>query len=487
MKFPRTVKFIPALLIFMITGASVYVDFFEDPRLLKTPNIMDYLFYFAVRVLFWLTSAYLLNRFFDKFIWGGLIKIPAGKGKSRLPDFFSVFFYTVAIALIVADAIGIPLSSELLVIFLLILIFGLMLRPKFVSLFEHGFISSEKPFNIGDWIELIGKDDRLHVIGEITDIDRGSIRLKNEDNSLMIFPNNMLNEFVIKNYYGFNKENRFSVEYILSATIPIEIVKRILVAGTDHAMIKLGIKKKRETECYVSPVDVKTMKYEVFFWLAPWKNVSPAKAKDIISEYTWKHLEAAGIIAINSSVYNETLLSVEYKEGKKRLLKRVDLFTGLTSDEIDYLSQKVSVRRYNINEEIISAGAEGESMFVISEGFVSVNIKGKEDKNIVVSYLSPGSFFGEMSLLTGQKRSATIRTESEVICLELIKGVFQEILVRREDIINEIGRVIEKRESENIAMLADDKGKRDSFIHGFANKVKSFFGLSKISGNKKCE
>jgi branched-chain amino acid transport system substrate-binding protein len=80
----------------------------------------------------------------------------------------------------------------------------------------------------------------------------------------------------------------------------------------------------------------------------------------------------------------------------------------------------MTMRTFAPGTQVISAGDAGQSMFLLSEGLTSVLVKG-EDGEVDVATLRPGDFFGEMSLLTGEPRSATIMTLSETVAFEIDK------------------------------------------------------------------
>ena len=76
---------------------------------------------------------------------------------------------------------------------------------------------------------------------------------------------------------------------------------------------------------------------------------------------------------------------------------------------MDQLSSSVNRRQFKVGETIIKQGDKGESMFLVTEGVVQVIIKDTKGKEIIIDNLTIGEVFGEMTLLTGSKRSATVK------------------------------------------------------------------------------
>jgi CRP-like cAMP-binding protein len=96
------------------------------------------------------------------------------------------------------------------------------------------------------------------------------------------------------------------------------------------------------------------------------------------------------------------------------------LFKPFADGELAGLAERMTMRQFAPGAQIIIAGDTGQSMFLLSEGLTSVLVKG-EDGEVDVATLRPGDFFGEMSLLTGDPRSATIMAPSETVAFEIDK------------------------------------------------------------------
>ena len=97
-----------------------------------------------------------------------------------------------------------------------------------------------------------------------------------------------------------------------------------------------------------------------------------------------------------------------------------------------------------------------------------------------VADISPGKFFGEMSLLTGEPRSATIKAATNVLAYEIKKLHIEGFLKDRPEIIDQIGEIVAQRqlntttELEKLRMTADT-GYKESFSEQIASKIRSFF------------
>ena len=104
--------------------------------------------------------------------------------------------------------------------------------------------------------------------------------------------------------------------------------------------------------------------------------------------------------------------------------------TALTADDLQRLAEGLHVRLFAPGETILRQGDAGESFFVIHRGHVSVHV-GTDGAQQEVARLGAGQFFGEMSLMTGDRRSATVRArEPRVVESPLWKERVRERLQR---------------------------------------------------------
>ncbi len=114
-----------------------------------------------------------------------------------------------------------------------------------------------------------------------------------------------------------------------------------------------------------------------------------------------------------------------------QLLREVALFSGLKEDELDALVEVTVRKTFQKHSVILLAEEEGNSLFIIQKGRVKVSILSEDGREIVLTILGDREFFGEMSLLDGLPRSAT------VIALEDTEAV----MLRREDLLRLIERI----------------------------------------------
>jgi len=168
---------------------------------------------------------------------------------------------------------------------------------------------------------------------------------------------------------------------------------------------------------------------------------------------------------------------------KLKLLSKVDFLASLQKAEINNLAGNLKERNFMGGESIVKQGDPGDSMFIIAEGLVYVNVYfPEEEESVKMSQLTAGNFFGEMCLLTGEPRAATITAATDVLLYEITKDTMAELLQNRPVIAGKISEIIAKyrkstqevKEKLAYSEQEEDSGNLTAQLLG---KIKHFFGI----------
>lgn len=126
-----------------------------------------------------------------------------------------------------------------------------------------------------------------------------------------------------------------------------------------------------------------------------------------------------------------------------QLLAEIPLFSNMDKDEIGELRSIMTERIYQTGQDCMKAGDQNATFQIIERGEVEIWLNDTEGKKVVLDNLGPGKFFGELSMLSGESRSATATSEEEVVTLELSREEFFAFLRRRPDaaidVLTELG------------------------------------------------
>jgi len=127
-------------------------------------------------------------------------------------------------------------------------------------------------------------------------------------------------------------------------------------------------------------------------------------------------------------------------------LKQIPLFSKTSEEELKTIVEKLTLVEFEKDEAIIKEGDPGNYLYVINNGRVRViTYIEPEDEEIVLSYLNEGDYFGEMSLITGEPRSATVIAETDVVLFQLSKLDFDSLILKNPNISLSLTHVLTQR------------------------------------------
>jgi CRP-like cAMP-binding protein len=150
-------------------------------------------------------------------------------------------------------------------------------------------------------------------------------------------------------------------------------------------------------------------------------------------------------------------------------LGRVDILEPLTQAARETIAAAARVHVYSAGETIIRKGTEGDSMFIVHQGAVSVQVDDKE-----VARLKDEDFFGEMALLTGETRTADVVALGDVVIIEIAKDALHPVLVDHPDLADAISAIVmERRGSLDSARMHS----ADEVQQSVLSRIRAYFGL----------
>lgn len=483
MTTPINKKFISIALIFFV---FVLLKIAGPEILAETESNETILILYIIDIGFWIFAAALINNVVQRFLRShGKDKEFEKVKRGFIFDFVTILIYVVALAAIIGFVFGEAITSFWVLVLGIALVVGMVLRTELFRLFPALSFDFNKPLQIGDWIKVNPNVYTSEIIGKIVDINRKSIFIMCESNTITILPTKLLNDLVITNYRGPETRTRFYSSFTLDFSVPVDRAKRVLLAGAMQATEHTGFLKKKHPEVLIKNTGKLGVEYTVSYWINPWKSLTPAQANDIITSTILKHLSKSGL----SLAYPKE--DVFYKEmplrqadtasaaDRKALLANIELFGLLDEDELEYLASSVIQKLYSQGEEIVTERASGNSMFILVEGLCDVYADNEENKHVNVGQISPGQFFGEMSLLTGELRSATVVADTDSLVYIVTKDHVEEIIRKRPETAEGISNIIAERRVKTLQSIEESEQHRENIASQVLNKMKEFFGIEK--------
>ena len=165
-------------------------------------------------------------------------------------------------------------------------------------------------------------------------------------------------------------------------------------------------------------------------------------------------------------------------------MEKVEILAPLSEVELGKLVQQVSIQSFAAGETAVQQGEPGDSFYIIKKGRVDVIVEKAKGEAVVVATLGQGNFFGEMSLLTGAVRTASIRVKEDAEFIVINKESFRSTLANNPSIAEAMSQLLSERQAgltagrERLDATALERHKKDA-SGKLLSKIRDFFGLAR--------
>ncbi len=344
----------------------------------------------------------------------------------------------------------------------------------------------DNSIEIGDWIKV---DD---ISGKVVDIRWRSTLVETRNWETVVFPNSQLmkNKFLVLGRrtdqpVQWRRWVWFNVGLDTSPTKVIAVVEESILQ-TDIA----NVAKDPSPSCLLMDMDIKGYaRYGMRYWLTDLTPDDPTDAA--IRWHIMTALQRAGIkLAMEEKSIHITKENEKYEEVvhhrevmlRIKTLRRVELFSQMTDEELKVLAERLRYAPFSKGNIIARQGAIAHWLYIIINGEAEVYLETPGGGKRTVSNLVKGSFFGEMGMMTGAPRAASVVARTDVECYRLDKEALEELLRARPGIAEEMSHILASRRIELDSALHDidaaSAQKEISRQHGeILATIKRFFGL----------
>jgi CRP-like cAMP-binding protein/small-conductance mechanosensitive channel len=386
---------------------------------------------------------------------------------------------------------GVNLSSIVATSAVVTAVIGLSLQATLGNIVGGLALQLDDSIHEGDWIELENR-----VQGRVRQIRWRHSVIETRDWDTLIVPNSQLLAQTIKvlgKRDGVTSPHRmwvhFSVDFRYSPGQVVHIVNEALQAAPianvapepkANCIVYDLAKEHRDSFAY----------YAVRYFLTDLASDDPTSS--LVRERIYTALKRAQIpLALPATTVFLSHDDPEHAERKQarehafRLaaLQNVELFAQLSDEEKGKIADVVRLAPFSAGEVITRQGSPAHWLYVLTKGKAEVRLTGAAGEEKKVAELHAPSFFGEMALMTGAPREATVIASTDVECLRLDKDDFKEILARRPEIAKEMSTVLAQRRVELVAVrdnLDADAKKRKMVTERskILESIRDFFGLN---------
>lgn len=388
----------------------------------------------------------------------------------------------VGVALITLNAAGVEPGSLLTTSALLTAVIGLSLQDTLGNLFAGLAIQAQRPFTVGDWIGF--DEDDTHV-GRVIEINWRTVRVETLDKFEMTIPNSAIARTALRNY---SKPSRIARRRAYVSGPYDKPPERVMPELEKAVRDVSGVLSEPPPSVLIRDFTESGVKYEVRYYINEFEQREVIAG--LVRERLWYAMQRMGIdIPVPQRLvrmfdYTEERLQHEAEarvEALDESLRRVDFLRALPQKARHDLAESVATRMYAPGELVIRKGDEGSELFIVRSGSLAVEL-GEGLSQREVARLKPGQFFGEMSLMTGETRTASVRAVTETELLVIGKDALQGVLEDAPDLAETISRILAERSAalaEAASMSQSDKKRtveRETTV--LLDRIKRFFSLA---------
>lgn len=336
---------------------------------------------------------------------------------------------------------------------------------------------------IGDWIKV---DD---LVGKVTEIRWRSTSMRTRNGEIVFLPNSVLmkNRFMVlgRREDGAPQWRRW-IRFEAPSDIPPARVIEAVQAELHECPIE-HVSANPMPDCLLMGFDGGLCQYAVRYWLTDLLRDDPTDSQ--VRAHVHAALRRAGLPLAMPQLRLRTINeNAEFEATRQRrelarrmaALEHADIFSSLTAEERETLAARLVYAPYAAGDVITRQGAVAHWLYLVTSGDADVVSESMDGRRTHITTLHANGFFGEMALMTGAARSATVLAKTDVECYRLDKQAFADLIAARPALAEEISHVLMDRQS---GLEAAQRGSaaaashRESERNELLGKIRHFFGI----------
>jgi small-conductance mechanosensitive channel/CRP-like cAMP-binding protein len=316
-------------------------------------------------------------------------------------------------------------------------VIGFALQDTLGNLFAGLAIQIEKPFRVGQWVTIGGKD------GLVSEITWRATTIRTKAGNLVVVPNSVLARDTITNYSEPGRETRLEVTVSAGYDAPPNDVK----AAIESCLVgETMILSDPPMEVLLADFADSYITYRIRVWTTDF--ATDERVRDHVRSrvyYAFHRLGIAFPYPVRVNIESKRHLEPEQEHGRSSALDQVEILSSLTASQRGQLAGMSRLLLYGAGEVIAREGDAGASMFVLRRGEAAVTLANVDGE---VARLTTGAFFGEMSLLTGDRRSATVTAVTDCELLEIGVDAFRKVVLSDAASVERVATAVGSRRAE---------------------------------------
>lgn len=352
---------------------------------------------------------------------------------------------------------------------------GYALRDMIADVVASVTLQTDHLISIGDWIEYA--ESGTPCIAKVIEMDRRYVTLENIDGRAYRITNN---RFLAITFVNITQHSGFTIRELI---IPVDTqynsdrVLEVLSSAMDY--VCRGYPQFNTWfRCYVSQIQIGSVAYKIRYECREDGQVD--ETKHLVLKHALRFLRSSGI-SFDSSMLVQNVESLHASNFSPLLdVYPFGILRVLAEDEISELSKTVKSLHFNPGQQVIEQGVIADSMYIIAEGCLEVISHNNKGEKVVLANLWPGDCVGEMSLLTGEPRSAHVYARLNTHLIEITKNELAPILAKNPLLVERISILLADRVAHKQKTLnqSAQESVAEEVKVSLVLKILKFFGKS---------
>lgn len=382
----------------------------------------------------------------------------------------------VAVLILLRTVLGINVLALIAVPTVATAVIGFALRDT-IARVVAGMVLGNL-MHIGDWVTVMGKE------GVVTNLTLGYLTITTREDDAVMLPNNSVIAEEILNHSRPTPLHASTVILEVNYAHPPLDVRNVLIEAARGVP---GVAAHPEPQCFIHACQESGIAYRLRFWLEDFAHRDHIEGE--VLTYAWYALKRHGMeipypqrVVHTPQPVDTAKIREEELEWIRQYLHKVDFLRVLSEEELGRLSERTERRIYLPGETMVRQGDAGDELFILVDGEAAVLVQTGE-RSTAVATLTGGKFFGEMSLLTGEPRTATVKAQIQVTVLVLGKEAFGRLLSSNPALVDQFSEILVTRQAELAAKRAEaeqaDAEEQKKKKRSLSDRIRSFFRLKR--------
>lgn len=427
-----------------------------------------------VKIILWMTLVISVVRLIITVIFGAALKNSSQyEISSLLKTVLSVIIYIVAFFIIFQTQYpNIPLAPLFTGSTILGIVVGLALQDTLGNLFSGIAIQADQSFQVGDIVSITNQG-----IGTIESVSWRGVKIRTFQNKLLVISNSVIGKETVE----VAQKNALIARLVFFNTLYTNSPAKVIQIVREAVRQVENVSPKRRPKVRVRGLGDSGIDWEVKYWTTNYRKFNDTDA--LIRQRIWYAFqrESLDFAFPTRTLYTATKkvaeeVSLEREDEICERINNIGIFAPLANEETTRIAKAAAVRVFAPEEPIVRVGQSDKSMFVIHRGTVRIEVM-ENGAPTTINTLRAGDFFGEMSLFTGEPRTADVIADTETQVLEIKSQILKPILEKNPELARIIGEIIEERREVLLEKEEEIKHLTETETKGVMKSIRGFFGI----------